>query len=67
MRYVGYDFNLTEDGIGLDEELDLDKLGWKEGDWFVVKKVNGKNNLIKIDPLVKFLKDGENVEEFMAD
>ena len=59
MRYVGYDFNLTEDGIGLDEELDLDKLGWKEGDWFIVKKVNGKNNLIKTDPLVKFIKDGE--------
>ena len=58
MRYVGYDFDLTEDGIGLDEELDLDKLGWQEGDYFVVKKVNGKNNLIKIDPLVKFLKDG---------
>jgi hypothetical protein len=58
MRYVGYDFNLTEDGIGLDEELDLGKLGWKEGDWFIVKKIDGKNNLIKIDPLVKFIKDG---------
>lgn len=60
MNYIGYDFSLTEEGIGLDEELNLDKLGWKGGDYFKLVNINGKAKLVRVDPLVKFLEDGKN-------
>lgn len=60
MNYIGYDFSLTEEGIGLDEELNLDKLGWKGGDYFKLINVNGQSKLVRMDPLVKFLNDGKN-------
>ena len=46
----------------MDAELDIDKLGWRGGDYFQVKNVNGRAMLVKVDPLVKFLKDGEKNE-----
>ena len=58
MNFIGYDFSLTEEGIGLDDELNLDKLGWQGGDYFILVNVNGRAMLKHIDPLVKFLKDG---------
>jgi hypothetical protein len=61
MRYIDYQWDLEPERILFDDELDIDKLNWKEGDYFVVKRINGKNTLVKLDPLVKFLKDGENV------
>jgi len=60
MNYIGYDFSLTERGIGLDDELDIDKLGWHAGDYFRLENVNGRVMLRKIDPLEKFLIDGES-------
>ena len=60
MNYIGYDFYLTETGIGLDEELDLDKLGWAGGDYFKLENINGRAMLRRIDPLEKFLIDGES-------
>ena len=58
MNYIGYDFFLTEEGIGLDEELNLDRLGWKGGDYFKLVNVDGRAKLIKVDALEKFLSDG---------
>jgi hypothetical protein len=58
MNYIGYDFSLTEEGIGLDSELNLDKLGWMGGDYFKLVNVDGKAKLIRLDPLQKFLEDG---------
>jgi hypothetical protein len=46
--------------ILLDEEIDIDKLGWKGGDYFKVTNVDGRAMLVKVDSLVKFIKDGEN-------
>jgi hypothetical protein len=37
-------------------------LGWRGGDYFQVKNINGRAMLVKVDPLVKFLKDGEKNE-----
>jgi anaerobic selenocysteine-containing dehydrogenase len=62
MRYFDYNWDLSENRIILDEELDLDKLGWNNGDYFQVTNVNGRAMLVKVDPLVKFLKDGEKHE-----
>ena len=62
MLYVDYSWDLEPNRIVLDQELDIDKLGWNNGDYFRVTNVNGRAMLIKIDPLIKFLKDGENNE-----
>ena len=58
MKYIDYDWDLNPDRIILDEELNIDALGWKHGDYFRVTNVNGKAMLVKVDPLEKFLKDG---------
>jgi len=62
MLYVDYTWDLESNRILLDNELDIDRLGWHHGDYFQVKNVNGQEMLVKIDPLVKFLKDGEKHE-----
>jgi hypothetical protein len=59
MNYIGYDFSLTEEGIGLDSELNLDRLGWRGGDYFKLVNENGRAKLVKVDALVKFLEDGK--------
>lgn len=58
MRYYDYEWDLEPNRILLDAELNIDKLGWKGGDYFKVANVNGRAMLVKVDPLVKFLKDG---------
>lgn len=60
MNYVGYDLSVTEQGIGLDDELNIDRLGWRGGDIFRLENVNGRVILRRIDPLEKFLIDGES-------
>jgi hypothetical protein len=62
MLYVDYTWDLEPNRIILDQELDLDKLGWRGGDYFQVVNINGRAMLVKVDPLVKFLKDGEKHE-----
>jgi hypothetical protein len=62
MLYFDYTWDLEPNRILLDQELDIDKLGWRGGDYFQVKNVNGRAMLVKVDPLVKFLKDGVNDE-----
>ena len=63
MLYVDYTWDLEPNRILLDEELNIDRLGWRAGDYFQIKNVNGQAMLVKVDPLVKFLKDGENNEK----
>jgi hypothetical protein len=60
MLHFDYSWDLHPDRIILDEELNIDRLGWRAGDYFKVVNENGRAMLIKVDPLVKFLKDGEN-------
>jgi hypothetical protein len=62
MLYYDYTWDLEPYRILLDKELDIDKLGWKGGDYFQVKNIDGRAMLVKVDPLVKFLKDGVNDE-----
>lgn len=59
MLYVDYSWDLEPNRIVLDQELDIDKLDWNNGDYFQVTNVNGRAMLVKVDPLIKFLKDGE--------
>ena len=62
MKYVDYGWDLSKEGLIFDDELDITKLDWHEGDYFIVKRVDGKNALVKVDPLIKFLKDGDDVQ-----
>jgi hypothetical protein len=66
MLHIDYDWDLNPWGIRFDKELNIDKLGWKHGDYFRITNVDGKAMLVKCDPLVKFLKDGEKAREQMA-
>lgn len=60
MQYIDYSWDLTSDRILLDSDLDIDRLGWKGGDYFKLINVNGRAMLVKEDALVKFIKEGEN-------
>ena len=60
MKYYDYDWNLSSERIVLDEKLNIDKLGWKAGDCFVVQNIDGRAMLTKVDPLVQFIKYGNN-------
>jgi hypothetical protein len=62
MRYYDYEWDLEPNRILLDAELNVDKLGWRAGDYFRVTNVNGRAMLVKIDPLEKFLRDGVDNE-----
>jgi len=62
MRYYDYEWDLEPNRILLDPELNIDKLKWQHGDYFKVSNVDGRAMLVKIDPLEKFLRDGENNE-----
>ena len=62
MKYYDYEWDLEPNRILLDAELDVDKLGWRGGDYFKVVNKNGRTMLVKEDALVKFLKDGAQGE-----
>lgn len=54
MLYYDYTWDLSPDRIILDEELNVDKLGWVAGDCFKLVNINGRVQLIKVDKLEKF-------------
>ena len=62
MLYMDYNWDLSPNGILLDEELNVDKLGWQGGDLFKLININGRCHLVKLDPLEKFLEDGKKDE-----
>jgi hypothetical protein len=59
MKYYDYEWDLEPNRILLDSELDLDRLGWKGGDYFKLVNENGQARLVRLDPLAKFLEDGK--------
>jgi hypothetical protein len=59
MKHYDYEWDLEPNGIILDAELNTDKLGWKSGDCFKFVNIDGKQQLIKIDPLEKFTRGFE--------
>jgi len=60
MLYFDYTWDLRPGEILLDEEIDVDKLGWKNGDYFEVKIIDGRVALVKVDPLIAFIRQGAN-------
>ena len=62
MQYYDYEWDLEPHRILLDEELNVDALGWKGGDYFKVININGRTMLRKVDPIELFAK-GHKVNE----
>ena len=56
MLHFDYSWDLRPDRILLDEELNTDKLGWRAGDVFKFVNVNGRQMLVKLDPVEQFAK-----------
>ena len=56
MKYIGYDLVISEEKLVLDKEITLKKLDWHTGDHLEVTEKDGQIELIRIDPLVKFIK-----------
>lgn len=56
MQYVDFDWHLDAMGVRLDIDLDVQKLGWQEGDYFKLVQVDGRLQLVKLDPLEKFIR-----------
>lgn len=49
MHYFDYLWDLYPNKIILDSEIDINKLGWVEGDQFEVSIIDGRTQLIKIN------------------
>jgi hypothetical protein len=56
MLHFDYRWDLHPDRIILDEELNIDRLGWRHGDCFKVTNINGRAMLVKMDPVEQFVK-----------
>ena len=56
MKYADYDLDLSKERIVLDKEITLQKLEWHTGDYFEVKEQDGQVELVRVDPLLKFVK-----------
>jgi len=48
--YLDYNWDVYSFGIVLDKDLDIEEIGWKEGDCFMLAKVNGVSKLVKVNP-----------------
>ena len=59
MLYLDYNWDITSDRIVLDEELNTAQLGWDEGDIFKFIDIDGKRQLVKVDPIEKFVRGYE--------
>jgi len=62
MLHLDFTWDLYPEKILLDEELNIDKLGWKNGDYFKLVNINGRAQLVKVDVLEAFIK-GHKVNE----
>ncbi len=56
MKYIGYDLVISEEKLVLDKEITLKKLEWSKGDYLEVTEKDGQIELIRVDPLVKFIR-----------
>jgi hypothetical protein len=56
MKHFDYEWDLDSTRIVLDTELNTDKLGYKHGDLFKFININGRQMLVKLDPVEQFSK-----------
>lgn len=58
MRYYDYEWDCSATGIILDAEFNSDKLGWQGGDYFRLVNVDGRQHLVKVQDIERFIMDG---------
>lgn len=59
MLHLDYDWDLDPSGIKLDQELNVEKLGWEPGNYFkLVYTDDGQKYMMKVDKLEEFLVKG---------
>jgi len=51
---MDYDWDLDTHGINFDRELNVNFLGWKDGDIFKLVTENGRKRLVKVDDIEAF-------------
>jgi hypothetical protein len=56
MAEIDRTWQVRTDSIEINEEIDINRLGWKNGDCFRLVNLNGQQMLIKLDPLEKFVR-----------
>jgi hypothetical protein len=56
MRHFDYEWDLEPGYIKFDPELNIDKLGWRNGDCFKVTNIDGRAMLVKLDPVDQFIR-----------
>jgi hypothetical protein len=60
MLYIDYTWDLSQDTIIPDSEIDTIKLNWNPGDYWQIQEYNGKIIFRKMDKLMQFVLDGNN-------
>jgi hypothetical protein len=55
-------WDLHDSGIKFDKNLEIDKLGWKPGDYFKLRVTEEGLQLVKISDLEKFIIKGRDHE-----
>jgi hypothetical protein len=58
-KYIDFDWEMDAMGIRLDTDLDVQKLGWKENDYFKLIRVDDRLQLVKVDEVEKFIRKFE--------
>ena len=56
MAEIDRTWEVRADSIEINEEIDIVKLGWENGDCFKLVNVNGRVKLVKLDRLEKFVR-----------
>jgi hypothetical protein len=56
MKHFDYEWDLDPNRIILDKELNTDKLGYRHGDMFKFINIDGRQMLVKLDPVEQFSK-----------
>jgi hypothetical protein len=56
MKHFDYDWDLDPKRILLDSDLNTDKLGYRHGDMFKFINIDGRQMLVKLDPVEQFSK-----------
>ena len=56
MKYIDFTWEMDAWGIRLDTDLDVEKLGWKENDYFKLVKVGDNLELVKVEEIEKFVR-----------
>jgi len=56
VKHYDYEWDLDSQRILMDSELNTDKLGYRHGDVFKFINIDGRQMLVKLDPVEQFIR-----------